>query len=1135
MKKQKLTTLFAALFCVTTLSAQTNVSTDQELRGAIADKAIIKLTSGIELSNSTLSIPEGTTVTIDLGGYALDRNLTKRGEGGGQVITVREGATLNLSNGTLKGGWGGNGGGLVNEGGTVTLTDVNITNNTADDRGGGISNHGTLTMTGGSISDNTTNDQTDPKGGGGFFNYEDATATLSGVSITGNEAKVTGGGGICNYGTLTLDGCTITDNSCKMNGGGIWTATNATLNMQGKMTVTGNTTANSVTNNLFLKTNAVINVTDALTGSNVGIAMETMGVFTSGYNTHNSGTSPSTLFKADRSEVMAISLDAGEAKLGSSLPEGAVYYIQREWKNMKMVTTTKILATEIDFSATPTSEDQYKVLTSNGNNIYLGTKNATLHEYYVVRDNVRTGTLIVQGPKVHIILCDGAKLDPTEISVIKDHTVYIHVQSYESAMGKLYMTDSGRGYNGIGGKDRLHNDDNKVETGGTIEIHGGDIKIKHVNRHFAAIGGLYDNKACNVTIYGGNIYAEAGYYAAGIGGGNGSDVFGEINIYDGTIEAIGGDNDMLIDNRGGAGIGGAPNGHYGVITIYGGNITARGKRESAGIGSSQVVADGYQGEINIYGGTVKAYGDDYGAGIGGGDSQDGGKINIFGGEVYAYGGTDAAGIGGGEGGNAGTIRIDGGYVYAQGGSEYGAGIGGGQDGNGGNIEITGGTVIAKAGMNETGCRAIGPGAGSDDYGSLTIGDVMMVTSERMASTGERRNMCWYRTQVRVEYCTHKELTYTVNGNGLSDTHTAHCKYCNKQYDAEPHNFVNGACTVCGITQTSVLHTIKVYLPAQTGYADPIEYKFLHGAVFNLPTPPEKPEMYIPQNLAFAAWVEGETPSQDDDIKTRENENLLYADTEYIVQHDANLIARYNRIWITLHNESHNGENLAIYNGKLAEEVILENRTLYYDGSWNTICLPFDLDDTDITTTPLDGATIKTLESSSFDSSTGTLTLNFTENSLTSIEAGKPYIVKWSKEPLYSKFNGVTINTKLNPVTTTAAEGVTVTFAGAYSPMFIRQENKNLLYLGKDNKLYYPTGEMTIGSCRAHFRLEGIAADNPAAGVRAFVLNFGDDATSIQNSQFTIQNEVPPIFNLSGQRLSKPQKGVNIVNGRKVLY
>ncbi len=53
---KKLFTMLTALFCVTTLSAQTNVSTDQELRDAIADKAIIKLTSDIELSNKTLNM-----------------------------------------------------------------------------------------------------------------------------------------------------------------------------------------------------------------------------------------------------------------------------------------------------------------------------------------------------------------------------------------------------------------------------------------------------------------------------------------------------------------------------------------------------------------------------------------------------------------------------------------------------------------------------------------------------------------------------------------------------------------------------------------------------------------------------------------------------------------------------------------------------------------------------------------------------------------------------------------------------------------------------------------------------------------------------------------------------------------------
>ena len=48
--------------------------------------------------------------------------------------------------------------------------------------------------------------------------------------------------------------------------------------------------------------------------------------------------------------------------------------------------------------------------------------------------------------------------------------------------------------------------------------------------------------------------------------------------------------------------------------------------------------------------------------------------------------------------------------------------------------------------------------GCDAYGQLTIGDLMMVRSERLAAAEERKNMCWYRTDVHVEPCTHPDYT-----------------------------------------------------------------------------------------------------------------------------------------------------------------------------------------------------------------------------------------------------------------------------------------------------------------------------------------------------------------------------------------
>ena len=58
-------------------------------------------------------------------------------------------------------------------------------------------------------------------------------------------------------------------------------------------------------------------------------------------------------------------------------------------------------------------------------------------------------------------------------------------------------------------------------------------------------------------------------------------------------------------------------------------------------------------------------------------------------------------------------------------------------------------------------------------------------------------------------------------------------------------------------------------------------------------------------------------------------------------------------------------------------------------------------------------------------------------------------------------------------------------------------------------------------------------DNPTAGVKSFTLIF-NDADGIQTVQTVSAEEAQAIFNLAGQRLPKAQKGINIINGKKVL-
>ena len=93
--------------------------------------------------------------------------------------------------------------------------------------------------------------------------------------------------------------------------------------------------------------------------------------------------------------------------------------------------------------------------------------------------------------------------------------------------------------------------------------------------------------------------------------------------------------------------------------------------------------------------------------------------------------------------------------------------------------------------------------------------------------------------------------------------------------------------------------------------------------------------------------------------------------------------------IDLADNADNGTVISDYNGEIVYAT-LQGRTLYRNGEWNTLTLPFNV--SNFMDTPLAGATVKTLNDATFDN--GTLTLSFSDD-LTAMDAGKPYIVKWA--------------------------------------------------------------------------------------------------------------------------------------------
>ena len=228
-------------------------------------------------------------------------------------------------------------------------------------------------------------------------------------------------------------------------------------------------------------------------------------------------------------------------------------------------------------------------------------------------------------------------------------------------------------------------------------------------------------------------------------------------------------------------------------------------------------------------------------------------------------------------------------------------------------------------------------------------------------------------------------------------------------------------------------------------------------------------------------------------------------------------------------------------------IFLDGRTLYKDGDWNTLCLPFSLTDGDgtdnisFTGTPLEGATVMTLGNSSgcntgFDASTGVLTLDFVPAN--EIEPGVAYIVKWTTtgNPIENPvFTGVTIENEAPADQSVVSTDGSVTFIGSYDPKTFTAGDKSILFMGGNNTLYYPGINMTMGAFRAYFQLNLDSSTN----IKEFRLNFdGDSADGLSEySEYSEYSENSEAwYDLSGRKLdnSKLPSGIYIHNGKKVM-
>ena len=199
-----------------------------------------------------------------------------------------------------------------------------------------------------------------------------------------------------------------------------------------------------------------------------------------------------------------------------------------------------------------------------------------------------------------------------------------------------------------------------------------------------------------------------------------------------------------------------------------------------------------------------------------------------------------------------------------------------------------------------------------------------------------------------------------------------------------------------------------------------------------------------------------------------------------------------------------------------------NRTI--NTTWATLCLPFEVS--------LEGQNFRAFKLLSADDATETVELE----ELKTIEAGTPVIIKMTNGATELKFTEADKNIAKDVLTSATADN-NYQLKGLYTQKEFNKDVDNNCYIVKGNKLMNPTKllENTKVTKVVSKPFRAYMVDNssaPAAGAKMFSIGISDSTTAIESLN-TIANDKAEYYDLQGNRLNEPQKGINIVkrNGK----
>ena len=193
-------------------------------------------------------------------------------------------------------------------------------------------------------------------------------------------------------------------------------------------------------------------------------------------------------------------------------------------------------------------------------------------------------------------------------------------------------------------------------------------------------------------------------------------------------------------------------------------------------------------------------------------------------------------------------------------------------------------------------------------------------------------------------------------------------------------------------------------------------------------------------------------------------------------------------------------------------------------TWATLCLPFEVS--------LADKNFRAFKLLSANESTSTIQL---EEITTSIAAGTPVIIKMNNGETTLSISEA--NKEIAQKVVSAADG-SYLLQGIYTQKVFDKVADNNCYIVKCDKLMNPTkllentSTTQVGS--KPFRAYMVDNTSSSAGAKMFSIAIGDSTTAI-DSLNTIADDKAVYYDLQGNRLSAPQKGINIVKrGSKTM-